>query len=425
MAMQTRTVGQATPIVTCTATEASTISSVPAILSVNLQAERPVTPVVALVPPTPSTEVQASEGPSEGASTSQAKSMEQEAPVSESGTSVQKPKRQREPDSTPDESLKKRTREEELSQEPVTQTPESIQREADLRRSLLAARRTTGFAVTVKEGPRSAVVQPSSSAIEEIEISSESENEPTWEEGNDEVSYDEGEVTEVSEDIEEEEDEEGSEEEQSNDDSGLSNENEATVGEEMMAINEQRGELEHPESSLAEQPSRSEIGDENGEVPLSKGSSPKKQRSGDSSNETGTSTQVAARPFLFGVSPAMEGQTSGTRDIEAADAGQLEEGEGLEVLFEEVAEVSTSGQEASAGDGTEMVDSPASGNDGTTMAQSSSLQARSIRGSQGYTRGGSTLRRLPQRQQISSQQQFSPSRDFSGGRARRSRGSFK
>jgi len=74
----------------------------------------------------------------------------------------------------PDESLKKRTREEELSQEPVIQTPESIQREADLRRSLLAARRTTGFAVTVKEGPRSAVVQPSSSAIEEIEISSES-----------------------------------------------------------------------------------------------------------------------------------------------------------------------------------------------------------------------------------------------------------
>ena len=59
-----------------------------------------------------------------------------------------------------------------------------------------------------------------------------------------------------------------------------------------MAINEQRGELEHPESSLAEQPSRSEIGDENGEVPLSKGSSPKKQRSGDSSNETGISTQV-------------------------------------------------------------------------------------------------------------------------------------
>ena len=35
------------------------------------------------------------------------------------------------------------------------------------------------------------------------------------------MSYDEGEVTEVSEDIEEEEDEEGSEEEQSNDDSGL------------------------------------------------------------------------------------------------------------------------------------------------------------------------------------------------------------
>ncbi|XP_065558539.1 ATP-dependent DNA helicase Q1-like isoform X2 [Artemia franciscana] len=244
MAMQTRTVGQATPIVTCTATE---------------------------------------------------------------------PKRQREPDSMPDESLKKRTREEELSQEPVIQTPESIQREADLRRSLLAARRTTGFAVTVKEGPRSAVVQPSSSAIEEIEISSES-----------------------------------------------ANENEATVGEEMMAINEQRGELEHPESSLAEQPSRSEIGDENGEVPLSKGSSPKKQRSGDSSNETDTSTQVAARPFLFCVSPAMEGQTSGTRDIEATDAGQLEEGKGLEVLFEEGAEVSTSGQEASAGDGTEMVDSPAS-----------------------------------------------------------------
>ena len=48
------------------------------------------TPVVALVPPTPSTEAQPTEGASEGASTSQAKSIEQEAPVSESGTSVQK-----------------------------------------------------------------------------------------------------------------------------------------------------------------------------------------------------------------------------------------------------------------------------------------------------------------------------------------------
>ncbi|KAK2705916.1 hypothetical protein QYM36_016061, partial [Artemia franciscana] len=54
-----------------------------------------------------------------------------------------KPKRTRELDSTPDEFLEKRPREEELSQEPVTQAPESIQRVADLRRSLLGGRRTT------------------------------------------------------------------------------------------------------------------------------------------------------------------------------------------------------------------------------------------------------------------------------------------
>ncbi|KAK2705914.1 hypothetical protein QYM36_016059, partial [Artemia franciscana] len=85
-----------------------------------------------------------------------------------------KPKRTRELDSTPDEFLEKRPREEELSQEPVTQTPESIQRVADLRRSLLGGRRTTGLAVAVEEGLRSTVFRPSSSATKEIEISSES-----------------------------------------------------------------------------------------------------------------------------------------------------------------------------------------------------------------------------------------------------------
>ncbi|XP_065558083.1 uncharacterized protein LOC136025929 isoform X2 [Artemia franciscana] len=88
-----------------------------------------------------------------------------------------KPKRTRELDSTPDEFLEKRPREEELSQEPVTQTPESIQRVADLRRSLLGGRRTTGLAVAVEEGLRSTVFRPSSSATKEIEISSESANE--------------------------------------------------------------------------------------------------------------------------------------------------------------------------------------------------------------------------------------------------------
>ena len=48
------------------------------------------TPIVALVPPTPSTEAQATESCSKGASKFQAKSREQEPPVSESGKSVQK-----------------------------------------------------------------------------------------------------------------------------------------------------------------------------------------------------------------------------------------------------------------------------------------------------------------------------------------------
>ncbi|XP_065568897.1 uncharacterized protein LOC136032555 [Artemia franciscana] len=121
-------------------------------------------------------------------------------------STANKPKRKREADCTPGESLKKRTREEELSQEPVTQTPESMQRKV-FQRSLLLRK------LGVTSGSESEL-QPflfrnleegnEDVSFDEDEVSEDTEeNDEEGSEENEDVSFDEDEVTDVSEDTEE------------------------------------------------------------------------------------------------------------------------------------------------------------------------------------------------------------------------------